>query len=67
MEPIRNLQQNDQELEAEVYFPLFQKYIELSGNATVQYAAACATYLNGLDEGVIDALCADPDHFADII
>lgn len=56
---IRKVRQENYGKEGEVYFSLFDKYITIfiPSDVSVEYAKACASYLNSLDEQVIDRLC----------
>lgn len=55
---LRNVKNHDTGLEGEVYFKLFNKYIEFYVNeADLNYVEKCAHYLNSLSDAVIDKLC----------
>jgi hypothetical protein len=59
MELIRNINKGSYGLEGEVFFALFQKYIEVTADepADVEYVAKCAAYLNALNSTIVDELC----------
>lgn len=60
MELIRNLKEgNTFPLEGEVYFPLFDRFINLAVEdaADASYIQACAEYLANLSPPVVEALC----------
>jgi hypothetical protein len=58
-ELIRNMHEGELGPEGEVYFGLFEKYINLFNwdGASDAYALTCAQYLNNLDDALIDHLC----------
>lgn len=56
---IRNVRQGNYGEEGEAHFPLFHKDISIfiPSDVSLEYAETCASYLNSLDEKVIDRLC----------
>lgn len=59
MEVIRNIKLTEFELEGEVFFKCFNKYISLfvDDGEDAEYAQICAKYLNELTDPVIIRLC----------
>jgi hypothetical protein len=59
MELVRNIKTGSYGLEGEIFFILFDKYIEFLANdpSNLNYVETCANYLNSLSPAVIDSLC----------
>lgn len=58
MEVIRNTKKGEFGIEGEVFFDLFDKYIDLSvEDDELDYAQKCAAYLNQIPETVVRTLC----------
>ena len=59
MELLKNIKATDEEIEGEVFFSLFDKYIDFFTEGTVglDYVKKCAEYLNSVNEKVIEDLC----------
>ena len=60
MELLKNIKATDEEIEGEVFFSLFDKYIGFFTERTVglDYVKRCAECLNSMNEEVIEDLCS---------
>lgn len=58
MEIIRNIESGEFEIEGEVFFRRFDKFIALSiEDDNIDFAEKCANYLNELSDDVVDSVC----------
>ena len=59
MELFTNVKSVDDGLEGQVFFSLFDKYIDFSAydSTDIEYVTRCAGYLNALSEPVVGELC----------